>query len=118
MDVFSMFLGIVLVVFGILQIILFFKIWGMTNDVREIKEKYLSSNSTISQNNQSDIVYDGNIPDDNSKFKENDLVVLISTGKQMRVKRITEDGKYSCYINGGTIHQGNYNEDEIRLFKL
>ena len=28
----------VIVVFGILQIILFFKLWGMTNDVRNISK--------------------------------------------------------------------------------
>ena len=32
------FVGIIIIVFGILQIILFFKIWGMTNDVKQIKE--------------------------------------------------------------------------------
>ena len=32
------FLSIILIVFGILQIILFFKVWGMTNDVKKIKE--------------------------------------------------------------------------------
>ena len=31
-------LSIVLLVFGILQVILFFKIWGMTNDVCKIRE--------------------------------------------------------------------------------
>lgn len=31
------FLTIVLLVFGVLQIILFFKLWGMTNDVKKIK---------------------------------------------------------------------------------
>lgn len=31
-------LAIIFIVFGILQIILFFKIWGMTNDVREMKK--------------------------------------------------------------------------------
>lgn len=34
------FLTIVLIVFGVLQIILFFKMWGMTNNVKEIKRKY------------------------------------------------------------------------------
>lgn len=38
------FLSIVLIVFGVLQIILFFKMWGMTNDVDKIKNKILSSN--------------------------------------------------------------------------
>ena len=33
------FLTIVLLIFGILQIILFFKVWGMTNDVNNIKQK-------------------------------------------------------------------------------
>ena len=36
-------LSIIIVVFGILQIILFFKIWGMTNDVRAIRNKYLQA---------------------------------------------------------------------------
>ncbi len=35
------FLTIVLLVFGVLQIILFFKVWGMTNDIKEIRNKYL-----------------------------------------------------------------------------
>ena len=36
------FIILIIFIFGILQLILFFKIWGMTNDIREIKEKYLS----------------------------------------------------------------------------
>lgn len=35
------FLTIILLIFGVLQIILFFKVWGMTNDIREIRNKYL-----------------------------------------------------------------------------
>lgn len=32
---------VVMLIFGILQIILFFKVWGMTNDIRGIRDKYL-----------------------------------------------------------------------------
>ncbi|WP_195545844.1 hypothetical protein [Bacteroides finegoldii] len=35
------FLTIILLIFGVLQIILFFKVWGMTNDIREIRNKFL-----------------------------------------------------------------------------
>lgn len=35
------FMAIVFLVFGILQIILFFKVWGMTNNVKKIKETFL-----------------------------------------------------------------------------
>lgn len=38
MEDFNMFVAFVVIVFGLLQLILFFKIWGMTNNVREIKE--------------------------------------------------------------------------------
>ena len=35
------FLTIILLIFGVLQIILFFKVWGMTNDIKYIRNKYL-----------------------------------------------------------------------------
>lgn len=41
------FLSIVFLVFGVLQIILFFKLWGMTNDVRSLKDKYTASNKEL-----------------------------------------------------------------------
>lgn len=34
-------LTIILLIFGILQIFLFFNVWGMTNDIKEIRDKYL-----------------------------------------------------------------------------
>lgn len=37
MESITLLVSIVIIVFGILQIILFFKIWGMTNDIKEIK---------------------------------------------------------------------------------
>lgn len=36
------FTGVVMIVFGILQIILFFKVWGMTNDIKELKNELIS----------------------------------------------------------------------------
>lgn len=38
---------IVMLVFGILQIILFFKLWGMTNDVRSMKEQLQKNNKEL-----------------------------------------------------------------------
>lgn len=39
------FVGIIIIVFGILQIILFFKMWGMTNDVKKMKNELVGSDS-------------------------------------------------------------------------
>lgn len=36
-----------MLVFGILQIILFFKLWGMTNDVRSMKEQLQKNNKEL-----------------------------------------------------------------------
>lgn len=33
------FISLIIIVFGILQIILFFKIWGATNDIKKLKNK-------------------------------------------------------------------------------
>lgn len=99
-------LSLVAVLFGVLQIILFFKIWGMTNDIREIKEKYLSS--TDPKKSVS--------PAQPTEFNVGELVVHIKTNKQMRIKEITEDGKYSCYTGGGASHEGDFTASEIKRF--
>lgn len=39
MEVLTIITGIVILVFSILQIVLFFKMWGMTNDIRIIKKQ-------------------------------------------------------------------------------
>lgn len=41
------FIALVLIVFGILQIILFFKIWGMTNNVKEMRDYFLSGKDAM-----------------------------------------------------------------------
>ena len=41
MEILFYILGFVMLAFGILQIILFFKLWGMTNDVRRIKQRFV-----------------------------------------------------------------------------
>lgn len=100
-------LAIIFIVFGILQIVLFFKLWGMTNDIREIKEKYLSEGIARETKSKGETL---------GKFHKDDLVILISSGKQMRVKDITSDGKYSCFTNNGVTYEGDFTENEIKLF--
>lgn len=39
MESLNFLLLIILLIFAVLQIVLFFKIWGMTNDIKSIKEK-------------------------------------------------------------------------------
>lgn len=48
MEDITLFVAIVIILFGILQIALFFKMWGMTNDVDKISRK-LDCDKTVSQ---------------------------------------------------------------------
>lgn len=105
------FAGIIVIVFGFLQIILFFKLWGMTNDIKEIKNKYLES---FSKNIENKLTTKNN---SEVKIEEGALVVDVKTGKQMRSKEYNPTtGKYSCYTNGGTVYAGDFDESEIKLF--
>lgn len=62
MDGSNVFIVLLVVVFAVLQLMLFFKVWGMTNDIKAIKNKipnndrirdaeiaYLSGNSDIAK---------------------------------------------------------------------
>ena len=50
-------ISIVLITFGVLQIILFFKLWGMTTDVREMKNFFIRT--TLENNVKVDPDLDG-----------------------------------------------------------
>jgi len=111
MEGLSSFTGVIIIVFGILQIILFFKLWGMTDDIKTIKDKYLESSS----NNP--IATEVTKKTSESKFEVGALVVNIKSGKQMRIAEINSTtGKYKCYSNGGMFPEDNFDESEIKLF--
>lgn len=42
MENITLFVSIVIIVFGVLQIILFFKLWGMTSNVKRIKDNIIN----------------------------------------------------------------------------
>lgn len=52
------FTGIVMIAFGVLQIILFFKMWIMTNDVKELKNLYADRSKELASsiNRLSDVI--------------------------------------------------------------
>lgn len=43
MEIILLVTSVIMIVFGVLQIILFFKVWGMTNDTRKIKNTVLAN---------------------------------------------------------------------------
>lgn len=111
------FLTIVLLIFGVLQIILFFKVWGMTNDVKKLTNKFCNNDDTspcadfpteISKNNAPD-----NTPDGGVEISVGDKVIRRKDGKEMMVDRIV-CGKYGCADLKTNTFIAGYNRNEIR----
>lgn len=67
------FLTIVLLIFGVLQIILFFKMWGMTNDIKEMRNKYLKDEDEKEERKRN------TIPEINKGIKTDDLKPIINS---------------------------------------
>lgn len=96
------------IIVGILQIILFFKIWGMTNHVAEL-------NRNVRELLYKRVEQVKISPAEG--FKVGDLVVELKTEKQMTISRITEDGKYECMAAGGIRPVGIFDKNDIELFE-
>ena len=90
--------AIVLIIFGILQIILFFKLWIMTNDVAAIRRKIAPPIEDVQ--------------------KPRDLlgmyVRIRSTGKQVRVVT-RESGQYKCVDVTTNEPCGTYSYEELEV---
>lgn len=90
----------ILIIFGVFQIILFVKIWIMTNDVKKMTTKYLSTH----------------------KYRIGDIVCLKGSQEAMTIDRITYDNKFVCYknshesfSNSKSEYVGNFLEEELDL---
>ncbi|MBO7193291.1 MAG: hypothetical protein J6V47_03305 [Bacteroidaceae bacterium] len=101
-------LSIVLLVFGILQVILFFKIWGMTNNVCKIRE--LMENSSQSNTNKSS----KEVVEECDNIEVNDFVMEIKTQKEFKVKQIIGGDKFECIERYGCVIY-TFKKDEIKL---
>ena len=103
-------------IFGILSLILFFKVWGMTNDVdkilsllqNEVKKKEFQDNKSDESLTENDTVFDATI-------NVGDIIRLKINGTRYKVDNI-DNGTYYC----SDMVMGNlfkYKEFEIEKLK-
>jgi len=90
-------------VFGILQIGLFFKLWGMTNDIKDIRNKYVNDKddfNTLSNNKQ-------------AMFDIGVKVKHIKSNKELTVIEFDSvNNRYVCYTENG-LFEGRFNANEL-----
>lgn len=97
----------------VLQVIFLYKIWGMTNDVRHIKNHLLKKSYSVNLSKDNE----ANSKLDKMKFKIGDLVVNTKTGKQMRISEIDVNmNQYLCTSNRGLVNEGSFSDQEIKHF--
>lgn len=92
MNLITFIFGIIILAFAILQIVLFFKLWRMTNDVHSIKES-----KQINSNDQEEILWMLRkyiLLDDTSKTEE----IIISIFLNNVRKDIATNGTTNCDI--------------------
>lgn len=106
--------SIIIIVFGILQIILFFKVWGMTNDVSEMRnmmELFLKKDLNPKENIDKEIsqpISTDNIEFDkedfplNSKFNKGDIVLYIPERTKLIVIGYISPNIFKCKTIDGT----------------
>lgn len=95
-------------VFGILSLILFFKVWGMCNNVsriRELMEMEISKGFTPHSETEKA----------SKTFAVGDKVVILKTGKVTTVTEV-KDGKYECASNNGNFYDGVFSQSELNKF--
>ena len=89
------FVAILYVVFGILGIILFFKVWAMTDDVKELKDYVIA----YYKKKEKGSVSIENKDDEDPEFAPGTIVVEEATGRQFKIKNRLPDGRYKCSYN-------------------
>ena len=95
MDNFTLFVSVIALIWGILNIILFFKIWGMTNDVRKLADKLCGSSDykpevSNAVNGDQQVSEDANCDKRLDNVKSGDKVKRKSDGKIMEVDSVEE----------------------------
>lgn len=116
MESITLFVSIVIIVFGILQIILFFKIWGMTNNVSEIlsDQKDYKKEVIKKMNNIISTLEKEENPFNQKDFHVDDTVICIKTGDILTITDIDSlNRKFFC-VNYKNNSGRYYTEKEIR----
>ena len=100
-------------VYAILCIILFFKVWGMCNDVRELKNYFIKVQGveTIALPANNENTEDG-------VFEAGQTVIYPPMQRVMIVKEITDDGLIACvsYNKGKEEFEGKYKPSQIKHY--
>ena len=104
----NFFYAILATVWTILSLILFFKVWGMTNNVKEIKNHLLKSQPSGDKSVEKEQEYNG-------PLKVGDVVLHDSYKRELRIYKINPDGSCVCLDHKRHNIVDTFKADELKL---
>ena len=118
-------LSIILLVFGILQVILFFKIWGMTNYIAEMNARFKAICPTEEEKKINALIEKQNSANNTNTEAINnteelnigDNVIYEPMNRKMIIKEITKEGLLVCISykeNGKEEYEGTYKPKQVK----
>ena len=113
METFIVFVDIFILVFGILSIVLFFKLWWMCDDVKEIAASMKQIKNSREEVRTIDAPQTESIE---KRFSTGQLVIVKDTEAQFRIDDIME-GKDGGFLYYSSKFDKYFTEDEIEDFK-
>jgi hypothetical protein len=122
----DMFLVVLSIVWSVLCIILFFKVWGMCNDVAEMKDRFAKvfptddEKKAMALQQKSYIGSTSNAEQEETEingFKVGDYVIYEPMNRRMIIKRIGSNGLLQCVSykpDGKEEYEGTYKPEQVK----
>lgn len=127
MEEFTIIFAVILLIFGVLQIILFFKIWGMCDNIADMKKRFKEAYPTKEEQRiielmgtlQKTIVDTDTaaVVENATSFNVGDNVIYEPMDRKMIVKEITRDGMLVCISykkDGSEEYEGAYKPEQVK----
>lgn len=118
MEFLSVVLVIISVFFGVLQIILFFKLWNMCDDIAAMHKRFKAVCPTKEESHFVELMAQkqAKVKDDKTSFEVGDRVIYPPMNRRMIIKQITNDGRFVCISfksDGTEEYEGTYKANQI-----
>lgn len=111
MEGFTFLIAIASLVWAILNIILFFKIWETTNDIKAIKNYFVKDNDNAIDEPVFEKI------EELHELKAGDIVLHESYPKEMRIYKINSNGMCICLDNEKDNMIGTFNCKDLKRKK-
>ena len=121
-------IGVISIIFGILSLVLFFKVWGMCNDVADMKDRLRKAFPTEQEQRESGLAEryqakqndeKGNDAYNTTGFNVGDNVIYEPMNRKMIVKEITNNGMLVCVSykkDGKEEYEGSYKPEQVKKY--